>query len=141
MRSFEKLLQEIGSIINIPMHAEEGRICLLEINHNLRIQIEDDLVKQKIVVVCFIAEIAAGKFRENILKEALKANFFSSRIGNFAYLEKNNSLSFYTYVENTISAEEISLVLERCITVGNNWYEAIRNSQIPNITQESSQFF
>ncbi len=141
MRSFEKLLQEIGDIINIPLQAQDGYLCLLEINHNLQIQIEDDPVRQKILLVCFIAEIAAGKFRETILKEALKANFFPSRIGTFSYLEKTNSLSFYTYVENTISAEELSVILERCISVGNTWYQAIKNSQIPNISQESTQFF
>lgn len=140
MRSFEKLIQEIGEIVNLPLHAQEGRFCTLQINHTMRLHIEDNEATQELLIIYFITEIPAGKFRENILKEAMKANSYFPRVGTFGYLEKNNTLTFYTNIDNTLSADKVSLILEKCVDVGMHWFQAIQNSQIPNLSQENPSF-
>lgn len=141
MQTLDTLLHQIGGIINIPLHAQEGRKCLLEVDRTMRIHLEEDFVKQKILILCLLCDIGAGKFRENILREALKANSYLSRSFDFGYLEKTNELAFHTYVDTRIAAESMALYLEKCIVVGKNWISAIQNSQLPNLSRENDNFY
>ena len=98
MDKFFTLLEEISSLIGVPLHPDSKRACRLNIDHHLRIQFQDESDKDRIVVAAFIGEIPPGKFRERALKETLKENNLFPRLGTFGYSEKNNQLILFAYV-------------------------------------------
>jgi hypothetical protein len=128
MDRFEEFLKSFGQAINVPLHPDKHRACLLNINNVLRVQLEFDEQKDRILIATFITEVSAGKFRENILREALKANSIYPRIGTLAYSERNNQLSLFEYAYFPyITTEKMASLLSLFIQRADSWRTAIQS--------------
>ena len=77
MKSFHDLIAELGEYIGEDLKVDLNMACSLEINNLIKVQIELDSPGEKILLMSLITELPPGKFRENILKDALKANFLA----------------------------------------------------------------
>jgi hypothetical protein len=134
MNIFEEMIQEMGRILNVPLHAEKNRLCKLNINDVLHIQIEFDEAKERILIACFVCDLPPGKFRENVLKEALKANNQFPSLGTLAYSEKNNKLALFTHFPiATINANKLSEELMKFIDKTDQWRMAVETGQLASV--------
>jgi hypothetical protein len=119
---FEELLKELGDALGVPLHPDKRRVCKLHINQELHVQIECDLAKGEVLLGCFACEIPPGKYRENILKEALKANHHFPRTAVLAYSAKNNQLAlFHTLSLHQLSGKTLADQLERFVEMAHAW--------------------
>lgn len=135
MDRFEELLKELGKILGIPLHVDKNNACRLNINNILHIQLEQDPVKGRLLVACYICDIPPGKFREITLKEALKANYLYPRVGTLAYAERNNKLTLFEYLPFLeLTGEKLSVFLFQFIEKANTWREAIESGRTPQLT-------
>ncbi len=126
MDRFEQILTELSVQLGISLHPDKHRACKLKINDNIHVQIECDLQKEAILVAAFIVEIPAGKFCEEILKEALKANDQVPRLATLAFSERNRNLALYTYIPFIeISGEKLASFLAEFIKIVEEWRAAI----------------
>lgn len=98
MDRFEELLKELNQEIGLTLHPDRRGACKLSINETLHVQLECDPTQEKLLVATFVGEIPPGKFRENILKDSLKANSPFPVFGTLAYSERNNQLVLFTYL-------------------------------------------
>jgi hypothetical protein len=138
MDRFEELLKELGGIINAPLHPDKHRVCKLNVNNYLHIQLEHDAVKERLLIATFLCEIPAGKFRENVLKDALKANTIYPRIGTLCYSERNNQLSLFEYFSfYDLTAAKLSEYLNKFIDRAMLWKTAVEKGQ--SSPQEEAQ--
>lgn len=132
MDRFEELLKELGKILGVPLHIDKHNACRLNINNILHIQLEHDASKDLILFACDVCDIPPGKFREMVLKEALKANYTYPRLGTFAYAERNNKLTVFDYVPvSGLTGEKMSLFLFQFIEKANTWKEAVESGTTP----------
>jgi hypothetical protein len=130
MDRFEEILKELGRIIDVPLHPDKNRLCKLNVSNALHVQIESDENKERILIASFICDIPAGKFRENILKDALKANYLYPRIGTLAYSERNNRLTLFEYAPySNLNGEKFADILAQFIERANSWRIAIERGQ------------
>lgn len=130
MDRFEEVLKELGRIINVPLHPDKNRLCRLNVNNVLHVQLESDESKERILIATFICDVPAGKFRENILKEALKANYPYPRIGTLAYSERNNKLTLFEYVPYpNLKVEKLADLFADFLARADSWRVAIERGQ------------
>lgn len=132
MDKFAILLDDFGTLIQVPLHPDHHRKCHLSINGELHLQITEDEQKDRILIATFIGEIPPGKFRETILKEALKENDLFPRLGTLSYSERNNQLALTSFVSfSRLDGEKLADFLELFIEKAFSWRVALTTGQIP----------
>ena len=130
MNKFETLIDELGKILNIPLEAEHGFLCKLNIKDKIRLQIEYDEPTEKIILVCFVSEVPPGKFREQTLVAALKANHQDTSLGSFAYVENSQTLILQHYLPISVSAALLGTLLQQFTDKAIGWKEAIEQGNV-----------
>lgn len=135
---FENLLRELSLYLNIPLHVDKLGCCAIVVEEKLKIQLELDRSEQFLVLAGFVAKLDPGKFRENILLEALKANEHLDRIGTFGFNPYDNTLAlFYLIDTKNLHGEKLKDIIAIFIGRSLEWQNAIlAGHSVP--TDESS---
>ena len=136
MTPFEEILEKLGKILSLSLKPDHNRACAIQIKKNITIQLQSDPSEEKLLIGCKIIDLPPGKFRENVLKEVLKANGLPDpRIGTFAYIEQLNQLFLFQYYPfEILSGERLSSLLGPFIQMAESWKEAIASGKAsPNL--------
>jgi hypothetical protein len=134
---YEGLLQELGKAIGIPdLHPDANNSCLIQLPKKPPIQIEIDKNKQSIFLGCTIGVVPAGAYRENVFREALKANGQPQPlIGIFAFSKKSDSLLLFHVLDiKDLNGEKIARVITPFVEKAQIWRDTIARSEIPSGT-------
>ncbi len=128
---FQELLNELGKVFHLSLAVDKHHACSIQIQEHLTIQLQLDMAQENLCLFSKIIEIPPGKFRENVLREALKANALPDpRIGIFAYMAASNHLAlFQSYPIEMLNGERLSGFLGAFIEYGDSWHKAILNGQ------------
>lgn len=133
MNRFQLLLNQLSEIVGTPLYADKSRACRLNINDQLHVQLEDEEEKERVLVASFIHELPPGKYRENVLKEGLKANDVYPRLGTFSYSERNNQLTLSAHLYYTEhNADKAADLLANFIEKALLWKDAIARGTLPS---------
>ncbi|MDN3504893.1 MAG: CesT family type III secretion system chaperone [Rhabdochlamydiaceae bacterium] len=93
MARFEEMLIELGDELDTTLHADEMRVCRIEINETIEVQLEMDSTDTFLIIACQVIELPPGKFREKAVLDILRANdYLNKQVGIFSYLPKINML-------------------------------------------------
>lgn len=133
MNFFEEQIHQLGIILNTSLKAEKGTLCKLRIHGSFTVQIEHEPSKDRILFASFLCELPSGKFREEVLKEALKSNGSLDSFGTLAYSLKNNNLAFFLYSPGNPTAQELADTLTQFITKAEQWKTAVDSGQLHQI--------
>ncbi len=129
---FEEILQLLGQSLNLPLQVDANNACAIQIKQNLIVQLQPDPSQEKLLIGCQIIQVPPGKFRENVLKEALKANGLPDpRVGIFAYIARNNTLFlFQEYPFDLLTnGERIASLIGPIFKTAESWKSAIESGQ------------
>lgn len=138
---FESLLQEIGKELKIKdLHADRNHSCLIKFKEGISIQIERDESGEGLVIGCTIATIPPGKYRENVFREALKANGLPEpRFGTFAYSKRSDQLVLFIILPiKDLTGEKIIAVLLPFKEKATVWKDAIEHGNVPSINSQTT---
>jgi hypothetical protein len=129
---FAILVDELGTLIQVPLQLDHHRTCQLSINNELHIQMKEEEKQEALCLATFIGEIPPGKFRENLLKETLKENNLFPRVGTLSYSERNNQLALVSYLpfaglHGDAFADFLELFIEKALS----WKTALTTGQLP----------
>ncbi len=124
---FHEILQLLGQELGLTLHTDRNHACALQINEGLIVQMESDSAQERLLIASQIIEVPPGKFRENVLKEALKANALADPlVGIFAYIAKINQLVLYQYYPfDILNAQRLAGLLAPFIQTAEKWRNAI----------------
>ncbi len=132
MNRFEEFLRDLGDLLNTPLHPDRHQACKLNINDTLHIQLQIDPSKDSLLIVSFLCDVPPGKFRENILKEALKANGAYPRIGTLGFSSRKNQLALFQYLPlSELKAEKAADFLAQFIEKAEQWRLAVERGSTP----------
>jgi len=126
---FEEILQLFGQSLNLPLESDRNHACAIQIKQGLIVQLQSDPSQTKLLIGCKIIEVPPGKFRENVLKEALKANGLPDpRVGIFAYIAAiNNLFLFQEYPFDILTTgERVASLISPFIKTATEWRVAIQ---------------
>lgn len=130
MDRFQSLLWDLGEILDLPLHVDKNHACSLLLDEKLTLQLEMDQSGEELVAVAYIAEIPPGRFRENVLREAMKVNAFYHPFGTLGYAEKLNALVLQSFLPaKDLTGEKLVAFLELFSKEAESWRTAIANSQ------------
>jgi len=137
MDRFAILLDDLGGLIQVPLHPDAKRTCRLNIDNKLHIQIEDQDNFDRILVAAFLSEVPPGKFRETVFKETLKENNFYPRLGTFAYSKRTNMLTLFSHVyyeglDGNNFADFLTAFIEKSLA----WKSGVETGRLPHRTQK-----
>ncbi len=128
---FEELLKDLGRIFHLSLQVDSQNACTLQLREQIRIQLQLDLSQENLWIFSKLIEIPPGKFRENVLREALKANGIPDpRVGIFGYLASTNHLIlFQKYPLFLLDGERLSGLIGAFLEMGESWIQAIASGQ------------
>jgi|SRR5579872_2402564 len=128
---FQELLNELGKVFHLALTVDKHHACSIQIDEDMTVQLQLDMEQENLFLFSKIIEIPPGKFRENVLRETLKANALPDpRVGIFAYLANANQLVlFQRYPLEMLNGERLSGFLGAFIETGEAWKKAVANGQ------------
>ena len=109
MKNFHDLVKELGELMGCDLTIDLNQACRIQINQTIYVQLELDSPGETLLLMSLIIELPPGKFRENILKDALKANFLSEEKGGvLSYVKRENHLVLcQTLYTHSITADTL----------------------------------
>lgn len=123
---FEELINELSLQIGIPLHPDKIGACTLQTKDGFEVQLECDRSQEKLLIVAFICDIPPGKLRENILKDALKANGPYPHDGTLSFSESNNKLALFAQLPFThLSGRTLSEFLNAFLDKASQWKNGV----------------
>ncbi len=128
---FEEVLRLFGNCLDLPLHIDKNNACAIQVK-GIIIQMQTDPSQEKLLIGCKIVEVGPGKFRENVLREALKANDLPDpKVGTFAYIIAINALFFFQEYPFDIltTGERVASLIGPFIKTCTDWRNAIQNGQ------------
>jgi len=130
VNKFAALIEQLGHTLGIRLQAEKESMCTLRMKDKVKVQIEYDDTADRIVLLCFVAEVPPGKFREETLITALQANFHDTSLGFFAYLDKMQTLVLQMYLPLSTGPSLLGTLLEQFTAKGIEWKEAVESGRV-----------
>lgn len=119
---FEALISELGIELGVALHLDKKGACKLKINEMFDVQLETDAHQENLLIAAFIGDVPPGKYRENILRDTLKANWPFPKNGTLAYSDRNNKLVLFSYFRlANLNGKKLAEFLGIFIDKANNW--------------------
>ncbi len=131
---FSTLLEELGTHLKIKdLHPDDNHSCLIKFPTGLEIQLEPDHSEQFLVVGVKLGSIPQGRYRENLFREALRANGMEyPRYGNFAFSKKSEQLIMFENVPlKELNGVKLFEYLKPFTEKAFHWMESISRGEIP----------
>ena len=136
---FEEILRELGIEYAEPLHLDKHGACKLFINETLHVQLESRPEYDAIVAATFLGEITPGKFRENLLKAALKTNYLYPESAVLSYSERNNQLALFQFIPITsLTGKKLSDYLLGFAKKAGEWRSRLETGDLSNLAPPSS---
>ena len=139
---FATILDELGRILHIRLAPDSHGACQIKQTSGLRVHIEPDSTGEKIMFVADLGTPPVGRYRENLFREALKANGLPMpRQGIFSYSKKKDSLVLFDWLLlNDLSGQKVADFLTPFIQKAELWRQAIPKGEIPSYTGNELSF-
>jgi hypothetical protein len=129
MDIFVEILKELSPLLGLELHVDRIGTCSLLVGETLRVQLEPDK-KHNIALVAFLGQLGPGKFREDVLKEGLKANAQLLPGGALGYSGTVNMLTLSKLLPlESLKAPELLNALAVLIDYGWQWQSALNEGK------------
>lgn len=127
---FDELLKELSIQLDIELHLDHNGACLIDFDEKVKVQLELDKSLENLIVFSSLCQIPPGKFRENVLCDALKENDKFPYIATFSFFEKESSLVLFNFLSfANINAEILSSYLTTFVDLAYLYQDAISHGQ------------
>lgn len=140
MDRFANILFDLGKELLTDLYPDENRICQINYEEKLQIQIQFDESKDQIFIGVFLADVPPGKYREKLLRASLVYNEKYPRIGTMGYSERNNQLTLFHYLPAAeITSSQLAQVFQDFAQTALEWKEAIEGGKALPIDPPKNQ--
>jgi hypothetical protein len=139
--AYTALLEELGkSLGGIELTSDKNNTCLIHLKDGIEVQIELDHKGDSLLIGSDLGEVPVGRYRENLFREALKANGLPSPIyGILAFSQRIDHLILYTMLPlKDLNGEKISAFLTPFALKAKVWKDAIERGEVPVVQSAAS---
>lgn len=137
---FQELLNQLSVEIGLTLHPDKIGACTLKTREDFEVRLECDPRQENLLLAIFICEVPPGKFRENILKDALKSNAFFPQIGTLAYSDRNHQLTLFTFAPlPLLNGAKLAELLNAFIDKAYQWRTAVESGTTATLVATSSK--
>lgn len=137
---FVELLVELSTELGVELYPDKKGACQLVIEDTLHVQLEPDARGESLLMATFICDIPPGKYRENILRDALKSNNPFPQVGTLAYSDRNNKLSLFSYLPFIeLTGSKLAEHLNKFIDKANQWRSGVENGNTSHLVTPAAK--
>jgi len=132
------LLQELGRILEIAdLHPDRNNSCLIKLKEGFNIQLELDRSSQFLTLGADLGMVPPGKYRENLFREALKANGMPPPLyGTLAYSKRTDHLILFEKIQvRDLTGGKIAAEITPFTEKAKIWEDAVKRGDVPVINQ------
>lgn len=139
---FGSLLEELGQQIKTPLKPDKNNACLLKFKTGIQVQLELNERDETVIIVSDLGTLTFGRYRENVFKEALKANGLPPpRSGIFAYSKKNEVLVLCDQIPiDQLSGQKLADYLQLFTQKAELWKTSISRGEVPSFMGNEISF-
>jgi hypothetical protein len=139
MNPFEDLIRELGAILGTSLLVDQHQSCCLHFPlEEISAQIDLSANADQVLIGAQLGTVHAGSYREKIFLRAMSMNGMANIMrGTLAYSEKNNSLVLFYFLPLAfLNGERLFTFLQRFISYGKIWKNALGRGDIPLFEEE-----
>lgn len=137
---YEDLLKEIGHELEIELAPDQNDSCQIRLAEGVQLQMEIYKRTNQFVLCFRLGNPPPGKYRETLLKEALRANGLPApRHGTFGFSASTEAL--YLFELLNLDRLDGKKIVEHMMAMKDTaiaWTEAISNGNIPQVASSTS---
>jgi Tir chaperone protein (CesT) family len=138
---FGAILKEFEAFLKCPLEPDLNDSCLIKMKKmGISIQLEMDRYG-KLLIGCRVGALPMSRFRENMIKQALKSNEATlPSTGIFGFSHKSSQLILFLHLNpDTLTNDQILAVMPPFIAKAKLWADAIAKGEIPSIDLSTSK--
>ncbi len=130
---FGALLEELSEVLKISLAPDANNACKIVMPDKLEVYMEPDLLGDTLQLVIDIGKPGEGKFRENIFREALRANGLPfPRLGTFCYGHKVDTLLLFEFLSmEDLNGARLADVINQLSDKARIWRDSIAHGELP----------
>jgi hypothetical protein len=138
--AFNLLLQDLGKLLKIKLESDAHNSCLIRFPNKFTIQLELDRSGNFLLLGSDLAIVPPGRYRENVFREALKANGLPSpRNGDFAYSKQTDRLILSEKLLMTdLNGDKLLSTFTPFLEKARYWHDTIAHGDVPAALQVAS---
>ena len=132
----EQLIEKLGEILGVEeLHIDANNTCLMKLRSGVKIQVEVDPENRFVIIGTNLGNIGAGKYREDMLRQALIANGLGyPRNGILSYSRQASCIVMFERIPvKEATATEIADLIPAFDAKATVWQEALQGETIPDI--------
>lgn len=133
MDIFDELLKGLSPHLGLSLYRDTHNSCCLLIGEKLNVRIAPDN-QGRLVVYAFLEELGPGKFREEVLKEGLKANKLLLAGGVLGYSGKNGFLTLQQLWPIEISSAKLFEAFLQFVEYALQWQTSLLQGKTSPLT-------
>lgn len=138
---FESLLEELSQTMKIAnLHPDRNHSCQIHLPNGLDIQIEIDSMGREVIIGCDLGPVQQGRYRENVFREALKANAMPApRHGILAYSNKTEHMILFEPLPvKDLTGEKIADAIAPFTEKALLWKGSLERGEVPAVVSGRS---
>ena len=138
---FSSILAEIGQALGVSnLHPDQTNSCLIKFPSGVSIQINMDGRGEALIIGSELGIVQPGRYRENVFREALKANGMPPPLnGILAFSKKADKLILFEKVPiKDFHIEIIRMMMPDFLEKAKTWRDALARGDVPAGANASS---
>ena len=132
---FTILIDELGKAMGLNLKPDSNNACISQYKDGLEVRLDPEPLGEMVYVWSDLGALPpTGKYRENIFKEALKANGLPPpKTGIFAFNSAKESLTLFEQLSiQDLTAIQLADFIETFAQRARIWKEGITRGEIPS---------
>ena len=140
--TFGSLIEELGNLLKMKLTPGPKNSCAFRLRDQMMVYIEPDKLGERLTILIDITPVPPGKYGENIMREALKANGLPPpRGGIFAYGAKKDALLLFDQTPmDELNAPRLLELTNSLIQKARVWKTAIDRGETPSYQSMESTY-
>jgi hypothetical protein len=130
---FGALIEELSTALKIKLTPDSHNACRIRFKDKLEVYLEPDTSGDLLQMVIDIGTPGEGRYRENLLREALRANGLPfPRYGTFCYGQKADTLLLFDFLPiEDLNGTRLADVINQLSDKARVWRESIAHGELP----------
>jgi hypothetical protein len=130
---FSALLEELGSAIKMKLAPDAHNACLIRYPDKLGVRMDPDQTGEFLYILIEIEKPGEGRYRESVMREALRANGLPPpRKGIFCFnLNKNLLMLFDQIPFEELTGLQLAEIIEGMSQKARLWRDSISRGEVP----------
>jgi len=136
------LFEEFGKKINVTITPEQNGGCRIRFKSGVEVQIETSADGRSLMIGCELGSMPPGRYRENVFREALRANGLPlPRNGVFGFAKPKDSLYLCDQIAlDELSGDRLFEFMQPFLQKAEIWRDALSRGEVPSYTASETSY-